>query len=48
MIRCVSPYPGDVGALTRIQGGLRGEGAHDHLAREIALAGRAWANEYFR
>lgn len=29
------------------RGGLRGEGAHDDLAREIALAGREWAQNYF-
>lgn len=30
------------------RGGLRGEGAHDHLAKEIADNGRRWAMEYYR
>ena len=29
------------------RGGLRGEGAHDDLARQIADAGRDWAQNYF-
>ena len=30
------------------RGGPRGEGAHDELGREIALAGKAWARDHFR
>ena len=29
------------------RGGLRGEGAHDELAKEIALAGKEWAEKYY-
>lgn len=36
----------DVMAFFR--GGPKGEGAHDDLAKEIALAGKSWARSYFR
>jgi len=30
------------------RGGLRGEGAHDYLAKEIALAGKEWVKLCYR
>lgn len=35
------------GAVAFFRGGLSGEGAHDHLAQEIAENGRSWAQNYF-
>lgn len=30
------------------RGGLDGEGAHDSLGKEIALAGQEWVDKYYR
>ena len=30
------------------RGGINGEGAHDHLGKEIALAGKEWVKECYR
>ncbi|KAG2351992.1 glycosyl transferase family 90-domain-containing protein [Suillus spraguei] len=34
--------------LIFFRGGLRGEGAHEDLAKKIAVAGRAWSQTYWR
>jgi hypothetical protein len=34
--------------LAFFRGGPKGEGAHDDLGKEIAVAGKDWARNYFR
>ena len=34
--------------MAYFRGGLDGQGGHDHLAKEIAQAGKEWATRYYR